>query len=436
MGDAKGDAKGIWFVYRSHYEGTLSKRVRRLRAGSILEWFREKLGDARRAADPPEAVFNEIGGYVYGFGTVFEAVKEHDLRTPKSTAALEKLLHEHLYVEGGPENILLDDHTLRVLTDDDEVSLAYFFFDDEAVKKYPDRVAYLLLEDPRLPDGHAVGPFAPPRALPELLPKGDGAGATYACLFTFYDGDSMPGTAAVFPGVRLPELAPHMRRVVPLSRPTSWSAHWLDTWPIELRLLRAMLDPSEHRLAPALARCAAYPLIAVGGGSNPSRLGVGDHETARGEFVAAAADLEVEGDPDTSIVHEGDHVAVLCAHMSTSFGYQQWILFDDRWGAAHPDLASSILRYATGWDPFPSPGEADRKPGETAASRQEQVWTEAVAGRTEAEARAFRITERFASGELVNHTKFGLGAVSRVEPTKIDVIFRDATRTLAHGTKT
>ena len=32
--------------------------------------------------------------------------------------------------------------------------------------------------------------------------------------------------------------------------------------------------------------------------------------------------------------------------------HDQWFVFDDRWAAAHPDLAQSLLRYAVHWDPL------------------------------------------------------------------------------------
>jgi hypothetical protein len=350
-----GKAQNIWFVYRSHYEGPLSKRVRSLSASSILEWFRAKIETARGSEEPSKVVREELGGYVYGFDTIFEAAREHRLPIPQSTAALGELLHEHLYVEGKPDNIRLDDHTLRVRTDDDEVDLAYFFFDDTAAREYSDRVAYLLQEDPRLPDGDADGTFRLPVKLNLLLPGGEGKGATYACLLTFYDSQSIPGEAAVFPGVRLPDLAAHLRRVLPESKPQKWSAEWLATWPLELRLLRAMVDPNDRTLSPALGRAQAFPLGPIAADTNHSRLGIGAQAAARDEFLEAAAKSKKSkhaGDPKRSIVHEGEHVAVLCAHTSSHFGYQQWILFDDRWAAAHPDLASSVLRYASGWDPF------------------------------------------------------------------------------------
>src|SRR5262249_2277338 len=140
-----------------------------------------------------------------------------------------------------------------------------------------------------------------------------------------------------------------------------WSAEFLDTWPVELRLLRAMLKPKEKTIGPALSRLTAYPLDYVGERAN-SRLGVGPQASALAEFQAAAGSRSPSGEPARSIVHTGDDVAVLCAHARKHFGYQQWILFDD-WGAgAKATLASSLPRYAGGWAPFP-PQAAPRRRG-------------------------------------------------------------------------
>src|SRR4051794_5914035 len=82
---------GIWFVYRSHYEGVLSKRVRRLEAPSILAWFQARIDEARTSLTPRDVADAELGGSVYGLGSLFEAVKEHSLHTPKTTSALRKM---------------------------------------------------------------------------------------------------------------------------------------------------------------------------------------------------------------------------------------------------------------------------------------------------------------------------------------------------------
>jgi hypothetical protein len=166
---------GFWFVYRSHYEGPLSKRVRRLDGTSILDWFRELIRAARDAEEPCDLGEAALGGHVYGFGGFLVRAKEERFALPRSHAALAALVKRHVF-----ENEFASDaHTLRVLADDDEVALAYYFFDDEAERRHPDRVTYLLRDEPRLPDGAAEGGFAPPVRPMVLLPAGGGEGATY-----------------------------------------------------------------------------------------------------------------------------------------------------------------------------------------------------------------------------------------------------------------
>ncbi len=131
--------------------GLLSKRIRRLTAPSILAWFQDKITEARTSLTPESTADADFGGTVHGFGSLFEAAKKDSLHTPKTTAALAKLLREHLHIEGGPENIRVDEHSLRVFTNDGQVELAYFFFDDEALKKHPGYLTYLLHEGVNLP---------------------------------------------------------------------------------------------------------------------------------------------------------------------------------------------------------------------------------------------------------------------------------------------
>lgn len=459
------DKPGIWFVYRSHYEGPLSKRIHRLDAPSVVAWFQAQIEEARVASQPGESAMRAVGGRVHGFQSVFEAAHKHSLHTPRTGAALRKLLGEHLSVEGGEDHIQLDAHSLRVLTDDDEVQLAYFFFDDEAVQRTPDRVAWLLHEEPRLPEGDADGGFRAPVELAGFGPAGSGEGATYACLLTFHEGESLPGTAGVFPGVRLPGLAAHLRAVVPESKPASWSPEWLETWPVELRVLRALIEEGDTTIGPALGRAAAYPLSPIAR-ENHSRLGIGAHASARADFDAAAEGRTHRGDPSRSIVHESAHAALLAAHTSDDFGYEQWIFFDDRWAAAHPDLAASLLHYASHWDPFaavraPKGAKAPRAASEpkakdakaakepkaakgakaakasaaatAAAKKHEQAFQSALAGRTDAGARDYAPSARFAAGDLIKHARFGVGVVVRAEGSKIEAIFSGASRVLIQG---
>ena len=386
---------GIWFIYRSPDEGPLSKRVRRLAAPSVLAWFQAQIEEARTSLAPQDVAREALGGVVPGLAALFEAAHKLSLHTPKTTTALRKLLAEHGKVTGaGEDHVQLDAHSLRALSGAEGGKGAFYFFDDEAALKSADRVAYLLHHEPRLPEGEAGhdggdpqtpgpagGSFTPPvdvsLVAPAASPPTHPEGATYAILLGIPEGVTVS-----FPGVRLPELIAHVRAAAPDSAPAT--------------LLQVLL-----------------------------------------------------GEPSAS-VPEGAHVATV--------GAPAWILFDDRWAEAHPDLAASILRLGRHWDPFaalrapkaskPPPSAKEPKPAkapksirvtrasaaaEAAATKHDHAWKSAVAGRTEGEARAYAPTERFAEGELIHHTKFGLGVVVQSDPTKLEAIFAGTPRILVQG---
>jgi hypothetical protein len=75
-----------------------------------------------------------------------------------------------------------------------------------------------------------------------------------------------------------------------------------------------------------------------------------------------------------------------------------------------------------------------RTPRVTGATRHAQAWEQATGGRSEAAFKAYDVGGRYGEGDLVRHKKFGQGVVTRViDATKVEVLFRDETRTLAQG---
>src|SRR4051812_8842644 len=101
----------VYFVYRSHYEGASGKHVLRLEVDSVLGWFQGAWERAKQADDASEWVSAEVGCSVYGFESIFEAAREHDLSPPTSDRMLKSYLDEHLYVEG---EIKYKPHALQV----------------------------------------------------------------------------------------------------------------------------------------------------------------------------------------------------------------------------------------------------------------------------------------------------------------------------------
>ncbi|WP_436530913.1 hypothetical protein [Actinoplanes sp. HUAS TT8] len=315
------------FVYRSHYEGPLSKLVRRLPDATVLDWFRRNW----ERPDPWNWIQDELGANVYGLSTIFEAAREHRLPPPADTGQLRALLHEHLYVEGDTDYIRVDEHSVRVRTDDDEVELAYFFLDDEVIARYPDRLAYLVHESWPLPDEAGGEPAAGP--------------TTHAVFLTFYDGASLEVEPPVtIPGTGLDGLATSLRRGDD------------ERWPAELRILAALIaqgepGPDAEALAVALRRATRWPGFGLDADES-----LRDGELEHAVDLVLTAPIAEGRKPEASLILVGRHLAQMAMHCSTEFGFQQWFLFDDVWAAAYPDLAASLLRYASGWDPLDGTG--------------------------------------------------------------------------------
>jgi hypothetical protein len=367
---------GSWFVYRSPYEGPLGRRVRRLPDASPLAWFQrlwlmtadeESFDRDVDAYDWVDANLEaDLGGRVYGLNSLFCTLDEEDpgLRADRrgplpasNWQELRQLLRRHLYVEGDPrERIRVDEHSVRAATDDDEVDLAYYFFDD-TLAAASDRSAYLLWEDWRLPvdaGPHGRG-FDEPEGIQRLTTRHGGTGTTYLVALRpgdlFERGNLVPPAALV--GVRLPELAPYLRSARPKAADPDW--------PYALLMLRALVAPADRRIGPSLRRYARSVgrLLGDDAVKQIRRSAQDDHATAHAVLEAvlqrpSPGRTNRWSQPDTarSRVSDTRHLAQALVYVHELFGYEQWYLFDDVWAAGHPELAASVLRYAISWDPF------------------------------------------------------------------------------------
>jgi hypothetical protein len=72
-----------------------------------------------------------------------------------------------------------------------------------------------------------------------------------------------------------------------------------------------------------------------------------------------------------------------------------------------------------------------------AENQRERNWEKRVSGHAVTDFKPYRISTVFDTNDLVHHAKFGDGYVVRVvDKAKIEIMFRDAMRTLAHGIET
>jgi hypothetical protein len=374
-------AEGTWFVYRSPYEGPSGRRVRRLPDASPLAWFQRMwqttAGEETFARDVDAYAWvdanleADLGGRVYGLNSIFCSWDDEEpspLRAdrfgplPASTwQELRDLLRRHLYVERDPrEGIRVDEHSVRAATDDDEVDLAYYFLDDTLAAR-SDLTAYPLHEDWRLPVATGTGAdgFHEPAGLRWMTADLGGTGTTYVVApepYHFSEPWHPVPPPSAFVGIRLPELAHHLRSVRPDRDPA---------WPHDLLALRALVAPGEWRIGPALRRHARSVgrLLGADAEEQMRRSATDDHATAHAALDAllrrpppGRRNGWSEPDAARSRVFDSEHLAQALVHVHELFEYQRWYLFDDVWAAGQPELAASLLRYVCSWDPFATAG--------------------------------------------------------------------------------
>ncbi|MBC8138214.1 MAG: hypothetical protein H8F28_20230 [Fibrella sp.] len=351
---------GVYFALRTHYGYPTGKYLRYFSEDeSVLAWFQKRWQGFDDTGDSSPAwgyVKEMVGAEVYGFASLFTAIAEHKIPVPRTTRGLAAILRKHLYVEG---EILISTHAIQVLTDDDELELAYYFFDDHYLEKEPEKAAYLLHEDWELPtDTELFVAVRPTTIYGETLPSGgSGVGVVYVVFLSFYDSSNLTDLDGVYriPGIRLPQLMAYLRDSPPG-----------EGWVVDLELLRALTatpggqSGGERTLHDALNEAATIPIAEIDDVLYKMDFGKGKPSEDRARLAKVlvknpTTDALKSG--KYSLVQTEEHIAQLCLHSGTwslPSGdislYYRWIFFDDVWLSAHPALGKAILRFGTRWD--------------------------------------------------------------------------------------
>ena len=138
-----------YFLLLSPHEPR-GRRFVRSKSPSVLAWFQQYWSSGDHAC-----YRDELKGDVYGLGSLIDKVAEFGVPAPIRGTELPPLLEKYMYYE---RNIEAEEHFVHVETDDDEVDLEYFFFDDfflrepDALERLPkagrrtDRYAKFLRE--------------------------------------------------------------------------------------------------------------------------------------------------------------------------------------------------------------------------------------------------------------------------------------------------
>jgi uncharacterized protein (TIGR02996 family) len=344
----------VHFVYRCHYNNPNEKHIRHFEADTVLDWFRSIWQPI--ASDDHAHTFAKqlIGCSVYSLGRLFVEIAEQQWLPPANMHRLASHLGRALYVN----DMKSGKHYLQIYTDDDDLEMVIHVFDDHYVAAHPERAAFLLHEDWRLPDGAGDGSFRCSAATRLLARVRGGQGRTWLAILAYYASDNIDGLSGAdrIDGVRLPDLARFLL------------CGDLDEakWPRELidvrDHLRQLLSKGKGEERGFLRRIASDPADRLTWDvysdwlQEHGKPRAGIHLLAQALRAAESGHRQDTRKSKLDLEHVGEHLAQVCKHTSKSMFeyrgnlYHQWIFFDDLWASAHPHLATSLLRFAARWD--------------------------------------------------------------------------------------
>jgi uncharacterized protein (TIGR02996 family) len=338
----------VYFAYRCGYLGPTCKHLRRFDDATVLDWFRRhwRHVSEEECRDYVETI---LGVHVAYLGGVFSPLEGE---FPPPPATMQDVADA---VTGTYYNaICFTDHCLQVLTDDDEIDMAYYFFDDVFLERHARLAALLLLEDWRLPDGaakegrfpdiHTASPFEGDESV-----NGAGPGWLYAGFLDLHAGEHLGDLSPPqhVGGVRVADICRWVMGI---------QAEQVEEFGYYFLRLRELLFSED--LAEYDEERAFLDALKANPGDDLTWGVYSDWMQERGQRAAGYRLLEralprMDGgsgsDPTRNLIQVGDHVVQLFAHVRDD-DFDHWFFFDDQWCGAQPALADSLLRYASRWD--------------------------------------------------------------------------------------
>ncbi len=367
----------VWHVYRSFDVAPTGKHLRRFDDDTVLEWFRrnwEYLAVAdRNLADQRLIEVLGYGGWPLFMPFIESA--EQGLPPPDSiedvVVRMRATFRDRHVVSSSP-------HVVEMMTEDDGEGGVVYFFDGHFLNRSGHLAAYLLHDDWRLPSGSGDGDFTPTAKTREVEPAAAGPGATYAIFLVreskYPIEDLMP--AWRIDGVRLPGLVGHLLA----APPDDDFARYLRLLPVLAFAGVSMSEPMDEAFLSAIhtdpfdvVSWAAWNDWREDRGEEPPGIGLLRDAFTRMARLPGWVQDRLGGKPSTqvllemetkhraklrnapkSLIHGEEHLIQMCldgSHDDEAGPYfGQWILFDDVWASAHPQLANALLTWCARWD--------------------------------------------------------------------------------------
>lgn len=362
-------------VYRDICTQPNHKYFKKFDAESILEWYQSFW----RFYDDDRDVFYDavkqfIGNDVLFFETNFididSFVKLHSY-PPKDYKELLSYLKYNQKVE------LINESALQVYVDEGQVEGAYCLFSDEYAKNNMSRCAYLIHPTWELPEsfeekGIFKEDFEMMHSI-EKYPKGEKEGTTYICVFSNWThlnvgNHYLKKKLVKIEGIRVDGLNNYLKENQPNQE-----------WNLDISFIRTQIE--NDSFADTLINYSKIPdfYIKVIEYSNYFKMDkilskdieegrnyIIDYHKKNKELLDNAfffwGNSHSDKKPNQSKFQFSEHLIQASIHTQTwtwhpvsridgNFpNFDHFIIFDELWATANPDLANSILRFTTMWN--------------------------------------------------------------------------------------
>lgn len=358
----------LYFSNRSPFDNLTSKFTKRIEADSILVWFQK----IWRTDLSEEALYkhfkNLFGTHFYGLVHFAYNLAENKPPIPSNIQELEESLRKYFYVN----NIKFEEGKyLEILTDDDELSLAWYLIEEEYARRNSKRFLYLIQEDWKLPlkfSAKKSGKFIFECKYPTSV-KEKKQGVLYMMSIISDAGD---GPIDKYPtrmdGIRLPDLIPYLTQ----NKINNEELHF-DLIFCKMKTLELGYSPKDSfidqikefsNLFSDLHKIYHEPIDELN-----TDLLCGDYQEMKKGFdqgfeklMDYESDMQEELKDDFEVqMHGNEHIAQLCIQGSFwkyhpvdskirgSKIFDQILLFDDLWVNANYELANSLVNFYTKW---------------------------------------------------------------------------------------
>lgn len=312
----------IYFAYRNGYKEN-SRHLKIFESDSILTFFQENW---EKICDEENNSFIDLFGVkVYGF-PIWQMDDSPKPGPPKNIIELIEIIEKYIYSNEVDGN----ENCIQVFTDDDEIELAWYVFNEEYKNENWDIVSIWFQE--KLPTNFGSIGVSLNCETNLILPKGEGVGNTYFASVRIEDSEHLESMDGIYQikGVRLPDFLGYLRTCeIECANSNCWNGI------ANLNYIQKIAkELNNNSLDQVLRFITQYPL-----GSLTNR----DLERIKIDNIK---NMKFLNKMEKSSLLISEHLCELCINIGFNM-FNYIIFFDDLWLETNLNLGKSISSFVS-----------------------------------------------------------------------------------------